>query len=565
MIEESASLVDEDPFLGLDKAKEAVDKVQDLSDHCQEHSITILKTNDLTFTTKFHLAVLYEKNGMNHEAIESYSSLLKEYKHEANLIVRIRVNLGNLYCQQRRFKEALKNYQMAMDQTTRDEKALRFRIQRTIGNILNEIGQVSEAILEYEAISVNSEADLEACFNLLLCHVQNGNIAKSKQTFLRMLTITKPLYKKGQSSKQKHVDTDEGGPDTILQKTTVTLVTAARVICSQLYPDEQWKEGYMWVKEEAKKRKMSIVNQIDLNLALEHLKRGNYNEATNIMKSFETKDIEMTADIATNLSFLYFLEGDFAIADEYVELALSSNRFNAKALVNKGNSLFVVEKYEQAKELYLEAMGVDPTHYEAMFNLGLTCTRLGQYQEALQVFGRLNTISTNDVNVLYHIGSANEQNGNERDALKWFNVLSACAPTDARIMHRIGSIHSDQGDDGQSLHFHAESNRLEPWNVDVVGFLAIAYVKNELYEKALDFFQKAAALQPNEVNWILMCGSSLRKIGRLEEAFEMYLQANNIEPENIECLRYLIRTGKDLGKDTKLFEDAMLRVDVGSY
>ena len=96
MIEESASLVDEDPFLGLDKAKEAVDKVQDLSDHCQEHSITILKTNDLTFTTKFHLAVLYEKNGMSHEAIDTYSSLLKEYKQEANLVVRIRVNLGNL-------------------------------------------------------------------------------------------------------------------------------------------------------------------------------------------------------------------------------------------------------------------------------------------------------------------------------------------------------------------------------------------------------------------------------------------------------------------------------------
>ena len=43
---------------------------------------------------------------------------------------------------------------------------------------------------------------------------------------------------------------------------------------------------------------------------------------------------------ATNLSFLYFLEGKMDQADKYADLAVRHDRYNAKALVNKGNCYF---------------------------------------------------------------------------------------------------------------------------------------------------------------------------------------------------------------------------------
>ena len=44
---------------------------------------------------------------------------------------------------------------------------------------------------------------------------------------------------------------------------------------------------------------------------------------------------------ATNLSFIYFLEGDIRSADKYADLAYEHDRYNARALVNKGNCLAV--------------------------------------------------------------------------------------------------------------------------------------------------------------------------------------------------------------------------------
>lgn len=44
---------------------------------------------------------------------------------------------------------------------------------------------------------------------------------------------------------------------------------------------------------------------------------------------------KVKARAATNLSFLYSLEGDAANAQRYADLAVSTDKYNAQALVNK--------------------------------------------------------------------------------------------------------------------------------------------------------------------------------------------------------------------------------------
>lgn len=40
-------------------------------------------------------------------------------------------------------------------------------------------------------------------------------------------------------------------------------------------------------------------------------------------------------------------------------MAIAHNRYNAKALVNKGNCLFMSKDYDRAKDIFLEAIGVE--------------------------------------------------------------------------------------------------------------------------------------------------------------------------------------------------------------
>ena len=73
------------------------------------------------------------------------------------------------------------------------------------------------------------------------------------------------------------------------------------------------------------------------------------------------------------------------------------------------------------------------------------------------------------------------------------------------------------------------------------------YVKSELYERAIQFFQRAAEIQPNEVKWRLMVTSCYRRMQRYQKAYELYEDIHREYPENLECLRYLVAICKDLG------------------
>ena len=69
-----------------------------------------------------------------------------------------------------------------------------------------------------------------------------------------------------------------------------------------------------------------------------------------------------------------------------MDIALNNDRYNARALVNKGNCLFMKNDFRKAKELYLEAIGVEADCIEALYNLGFVNKKLNLFIEALQVF-----------------------------------------------------------------------------------------------------------------------------------------------------------------------------------
>ena len=52
--------------------------------------------------------------------------------------------------------------------------------------------------------------------------------------------------------------------------------------------------------------------------------------------------------------------------------------------------------------------------------------------------------------------------------------------------------------------------------------LGVWYVKREMYEQAIDYFERAALVQPSEVKWRLMVSSCYRRLGDFHRAFDLY-------------------------------------------
>ena len=88
-----------------------------------------------------------------------------------------------------------------------------------------------------------------------------------------------------------------------------------------------WNSGFMWVVEALRRGNHDEVSgQVELERALAFLREKQFDAAVEVLKAFEKKDERVKALAASNLSFIYFLEGELELAEGYAEMAIRQNR-----------------------------------------------------------------------------------------------------------------------------------------------------------------------------------------------------------------------------------------------
>ena len=117
------------------------------------------------------------------------------------------------------------------------------------------------------------------------------------------------------------------------------IIQSAKLI-APIIEDNDEILGLDWIIEQLKNSRFpEIESEMEICKAMAFLKKKHIDKAIQTLKSFEKKDQALMARAASNISFLYFLEQDYKNSEHYSDLALNHDRYNAKALVNKGNCL----------------------------------------------------------------------------------------------------------------------------------------------------------------------------------------------------------------------------------
>lgn len=132
-------------------------------------------------------------------------------------------------------------------------------------------------------------------------------------------------------------------------------------------------------------------------------------------------------------------------------------------------------------------------------------------------------------------------------ATEWFMQLIGIVPTDPSILSRLGELYDNEGDKTQAFQYYFESFRYYPSNIDIIEWLGAYYIDSQFVEKAIHYFERAAVIQPNKVKWQLMIASCHRRSGNYQQALETYKYIHKRFPDNIECLKFLVRLCSDLG------------------
>eukprot|EP00929_Paragymnodinium_shiwhaense_P016836 TRINITY_DN12548_c0_g1_i1.p1 TRINITY_DN12548_c0_g1~~TRINITY_DN12548_c0_g1_i1.p1 ORF type:complete len:618 (+),score=194.81 TRINITY_DN12548_c0_g1_i1:188-1855(+) len=427
--------------------------------------------------------------------------------------------------------------------------------------------QFPDAIDSYENLLIHGgeHLDFKTGFNLILCYYALGDKDKMKTGFLKLLNIEQvgledvdeeELDLDGDmNASQENTRNLTEGDDALREDIKKRQREAARFIVNAanlIAPvvEKTAVAGYDWIIDSLNNHGFPrIGSELEIAKAAFYLRRKEFDQAIQVLKRFEKKDPSLLACASTNLSFLYFLEADHAQAEKYADIAVKADRYNARALVNKGNCMFMNDEFERAKEVYLEAIGVSADCLEAIYNLGLVNMHCGKYQEALLAFDKLHSITTLNCEVMWQLGDIHEKLGNNAKAHEWFSLMITSPkgrPTDPGVLARLANLFSKGGDETQAFHYHLESYRYWPVDMNVITWLGIYYVKQEMYEAAIPFFSRASQIEPNEVKWRLMVASCYRRMGAYPQALSLYEEIHRSHPNDIECVRYLITICKEM-------------------
>uniref|UniRef100_A0A8C3G902 Intraflagellar transport 88 homolog n=1 Tax=Cyclopterus lumpus TaxID=8103 RepID=A0A8C3G902_CYCLU len=536
--------------LALEKAKEAGRKERTLVRQ-REHSGNADHINlDLTYSVLLNLANQYANNDMFPEALNSYQVIVKN-KMFSNA-GRLKVNMANIYVKQKSYPKAIKFYRMALDQISNAHKEMRIKIMQNIGVVFVRMGQYSDAITSFEHI-MSESPNIKTGFNLILCYYAIGDRERMKKAFQKLISV--PL---GVDDEDKylpsHDDTDSEMVIEAIKNDKLHqmerdlkvlaekyIMTAAKLIAPAI--ETSFVTGFDWCVDMVKSSHyVELANDLEINKAITYLRQKDFNQAVETLKTFEKKDSRVKSAAATNLSFLYFLEKDYDQADRYADLAMTADRYNPAAIINKANTMFVKQDYEKAGELYKEALRNDSSFTEALYNLGLTYKGLNHLEEALDCFLKLHAILRNSAQVMYQLLLEEPQ-----QAIEWLIQVLSVTHTDPRALAKLGELYDGEGDKSQAFQYYYESFRYFPSNIDVIEWLGAYYIETQFCEKAIQYFERATLIQPTQVKWQLMVASCYRRSGNYQRALETYKDIHRKFPENMECLRFLVRLCTDMG------------------
>ena len=146
-----------------------------------------------------------------------------------------------------------------------------------------------------------------------------------KECFVVMLSIDLPdeLEEQDDPINQATTVTDKLREDLKeKRREAIKLVVDAAKLITPVIEDDIVK-GYDWILDQLKTSKFpEAENEIEICKAMMYLKRKEIEQSIETLKGFEKKDKQMMTRVATNISFLYFLENDFKNAEKYSEIAI---------------------------------------------------------------------------------------------------------------------------------------------------------------------------------------------------------------------------------------------------
>lgn len=248
-------------------------------------------------------------------------------------------------------------------------------------------------------------------------------------------------------------------------------------------------------------------------------------------------------EIVNHAAMARFELGDTEEAIKGLNKAISLNPTYADAHTNLGNVLLDLKRDTEAMEAYKTAIMARAESPEAYYGLGEIFLQRGELDKAHEAFTRALYFKPQYLEAHKQLGSTLEKQHDHEGARQIYEKAASLFPEDTECLNRLGNLALYIGDMETARHHYARVLEIDPTRTGARMNLIRLDDSNGEVEALLEIAEQEMAEEADNYLTRYALGSALDKLGRYDEAFENYLEANRLKrpsydykPENYTAL-----------------------------
>ena len=271
------------------------------------------------------------------------------------------------------------------------------------------------------------------------------------------------------------------------------------------------------------------------------------------------------------MKFLYyFLSGSMMIMWDCPSLKMFckflANDFSVFSYKTLGETFEKMKLFPSALEAYskgLEKTSQGNLFYQKMGDLSLECNDI---ESSIECYKKAYELNPSDREVLIKLATINQTYFPEKVdmTIDYYNTLLEFGIDMDKIYYELGHLYLNKSDKINAVSAFKLAQELNPENPYYNNSLAYAYIKAELYDDAIEYYQLAIKLNPDAEWTSIVChalGAIYAEVKNNFDAAEATFNAGMVlDPKNVDIqlsLGDLYMAQGDLDKAIKTYCDAI--------
>ncbi|WP_193200173.1 tetratricopeptide repeat protein [Nostoc sp. MG11] len=222
------------------------------------------------------------------------------------------------------------------------------------------------------------------------------------------------------------------------------------------------------------------------------------------------------------------LIGVSGIASIFIFNHINSN--NATALYNQGNTLFDLQRYQDALTVYEKAVNVRPDYAQGWNGQGKTLYKLKQYKEALAAYDKAIQIQPDYLEAWigrsYVLGMLQRY----QEAIASFDRAIQLKGDNPEVWNAKGEALSNLNQYDEAIKSYDQAIELNPDDYEAWYKKGLALQNLKRYKDAIAAYDKVVELKPDYEQVWYNIGNSLVNLQRYQDAFTAYDKAVQYKP-----------------------------------